>query len=235
MMPLELTWSEGENDLISYINSPPFFLVGFLVGMDASDRKRISGLLKSVPDRECFLDQLEGWIRILNNPEGPYRRPEIKPRTKKKAKAIRDSIRLIERLENEMKYLRGAGVCLNWEDNKGLAAFRGQFPKIIEILKRASEQAQPTRTDKRLDLERNALRGLMWLFAQYFPNLKISYSESSQFYKVADEMLIQIGYDRHDIRQLIREEKKVFSETRKLYSTEDIAHFMLDGAIVVKK
>lgn len=189
---------------------PPSFLK---LGMNDLAKTTIRNLLKGFPGRESFLAKLEGWVVSLNRPESFYRRPELKPRSKEKKKAVAHARKLANRLNRALNNLRGMPLDLNWEDTVSLAEWRSHLPEVEGILQRAAVQARPQRTDKRLHFQRYALRGLMWLCAQYLPDLKISSAENSRFYGVAQEMLQQIGFVRSDVRELIRVEIQHFSET----------------------
>ena len=163
---------------------------------------------------ENFLAKLEGWVVSLNRPGSIYRRPELKPRSREKKKAVAHGRKLANRLNEALNDLRGMPLDLNWEDTVSLAEWRSHLPELDAIFQRAAERARPQRTDKRLHFQRYALRGLMWICAQYLPDLKISSAENSRFYGVAQVMLQQIGFVRSDVRELIRVEIQHFTETK---------------------
>ena len=193
-------------------NQPPPPLISQAANqMKGKDREKIEAILGRSERTAVFTDKLEKWIELLNHPESYYRKPEVsRPRTAAAVQTIEAARKAAARLDKKNQAIRNLHAYRSSRQLSVLDKMSSdirQYDVFLEELAESMRPLGPTGQSKRLLTERYALRGLMYLFSRHLPNEKIGYTPSSHFYRIADCMLIEIGFIRADLRDLIKQEK----------------------------
>lgn len=182
--------------------------------MRDEDRREIERMLSRSPQSTVFVDEMEKWIAALNRPGSYWSKPQIsRPRSAAAVQTIeaaRKAAAILDRKNREIVKLPAYRWSRELAVLDKLSDDLRQYEVFLAELTESMRPLGSTGQSRRLNTERYALRGLMWLFTRFLPNEKISYVPTSRFSRIADYMLKEIKFNRVDIRELIKQEREGF-------------------------